>query len=58
MGRSPHAFSSDFDPEAFDVAWFNDAADVSEGWVEKPKQADIWTPAVPQNEPWTRNYDE
>jgi hypothetical protein len=58
MPNSARAFSSDFDPEAFDVEWFDQAPGQQENWAEKSKQSEAWTPKVPQTETWTQNDDE
>lgn len=55
---SSHAFSSDFDPEAFDVEWFDGVPGQGETWAAAVQQPDIWTPKAKQSETWTRNYDE
>jgi hypothetical protein len=58
MPNSARAFSNDFDPEAFDVEWFDQAPGQRANWTAKSQQSEAWAPKVPQPETWTQTYDE
>lgn len=53
MSAPTRAFSTAFDPEAFDVEMFEEVTPSAETWTDKTKEAEIWTERTKEAEAWT-----